>query len=100
MDGPQPPRDRPSGSALIAAAIVAASLILYWGMPGSGPRYQLAGSGSAVVRLDTDSGEMIACDASRCARIMEPDRAKTLKLFDGGSGNSRPALPPPEKRSD
>lgn len=95
MDGPQPPRGPVGqGSPLIAAAIVAASLILYWGMPGSGPRYQLASSGAAVVRLDTDSGEMIACDLSHCARIEAPDRTKTLKLFEGGA-QTQPALPAP-----
>src|SRR6478672_7385278 len=88
MDGPQSPRGQVErGRALIAAAIVAASLVIYWGMPEA-PHYQLAASGSAVVRMDTDSGEMIACDMQRCTRIMEPDRAKTIKLFDGGASKS------------
>lgn len=96
MDRPQSP-DR--GPALIAAAIVLASLILYWGMPGSPPHYQLAATGSAVARLDTDSGEIIACDARHCTRLTEPDRAKTLKLFNGGADTARPALPAPANQT-
>lgn len=33
------------GSAMIAAAIVGAALILSWGMSGSQQRYQVAGGG-------------------------------------------------------
>jgi hypothetical protein len=99
MDEPnQPPSRSDRGSALIAAAIVVASLILYWGMPGPAPRYQIAASGAAVMRLDTDSGEIIACDARQCTRITEPDRAKTLKLFEGGA-RPQPALPRPSNSS-
>ena len=96
MDAPQ--RPGPSverGRALIAAAIVAASLVLYWGMPGDGPRYQIAATSSAVVRLDTDSGEMIACGAQGCGLIQEPERAKTAKLLGLGGWNAQQALPPP-----
>ena len=28
--------------------------------------------------MDTDSGEMIACNAQRCNRVRPPDRAKTF----------------------
>ena len=95
MDGPKPPQSSVErGRALIAAAIVAAALILSWAMPGP-PRYQIAASGAGVARLDTDSGELIACDMRQCARIQEPDRAKSLRLFDGGASKTQPALPPP-----
>ena len=69
---------RNRGSAFIAAAILGAALILSWGKSNSEPRYQLASSGDAVVRMDTDSGEMIACNAQRCNRVRPPDRAKTF----------------------
>jgi hypothetical protein len=88
-------RDR--GSMFIAAAIVGAAFILSWGMPKSVPRYQLASSNGAVVRMDNDSGEMIACNAQRCSRIQPPDRAKTfgpLTLEIGGSEAPK-ALPAP-----
>jgi len=75
----QDPRRRIGGSALVAGAIVAAALIVSWGMSSSAPKYQLAGSGSAVVRMDTDSGELIACDKQGCVEVQEPDRAKVAE---------------------
>ena len=66
------------GSVLIAASVIGAALILSWGMSSSAPRYQLAASGDTVVRMDTDSGELIACNQQRCARVEPPDRAKTF----------------------
>jgi len=95
MDGPQPPKDKADrGATLIAAAIVAASLIVYWGLPET-PRYQLASSGSAIVRMNNDSGEMVACDMQKCTRIKAPDRHKTITLFGGGAKKEAPALPAP-----
>lgn len=66
------------GPGIIAAAIVAAAFILSWGLSGSEPRYQLASAGDAVVRMDTDSGELIACNVQRCARVEPPSRARTF----------------------
>jgi hypothetical protein len=66
------------GPGIIAAAIVGAALILSWGMSRSEPRYQLESAGDAVVRMDTDSGELIACNAQRCSRVQPPARAKTF----------------------
>jgi len=97
MDEPRGQRgssDR--GSALIAAAIVAGAIILSWGMSGSAPRYELAGAGATIVRMNADSGEMIACDMQRCARIQPPDRAKTLGIFRLEiGGKDEKALPAP-----
>jgi hypothetical protein len=71
--------DRPDRSnAIIAAAIVGAAFILSWGMSSSEPRYQLASSGDAVVRMDTDSGELIACTAQGCKSVQPPARARTF----------------------
>ena len=66
------------GNGVIAAAIVLAALILTWGSSSSQPRYQIAASGTEVVRLDTDSGALIACNPQGCRQIEEPDRAKTF----------------------
>ena len=89
MSAPEtPPNQTDRGSALIAAAIVAAAAILSWGTSDSAPKYQLASSGSAVVRMDTDSGAMIACDIQRCVQIKQPDRAKTLGPLTLRIGNS------------
>lgn len=79
MDRPASGPERPErGPTIIAAAIIGAALILSWGMSSSEPRYQLAASGSTVVRMDTDSGELIACSQQSCARVQPPDRAKTF----------------------
>jgi hypothetical protein len=69
---------RARGPAIIAAAIVGAALILSWGNSRGEPRYQIASTGDSVVRMDTDSGEMIACSVQRCSRVQPPDRAKTF----------------------
>ena len=66
------------GPALIAAAIVLAAFIVGWGTSRSEPRFQIAGSGAGFVRLDTDSGAMMACDMQRCRQIEAPLRAKTF----------------------
>jgi hypothetical protein len=89
MDEPANPRI--SGNASIALAIVAAALILAWSGGDDEPRYQLAASGTAVYRMDTDSGELIACTPGGCARVEAPDRSKTL-----GSIDLWPPAPKPE----
>jgi hypothetical protein len=86
-------RDR--GPGIIAAAIVGAALILSWGMSRSEPRYQLASSGDAVVRMDTDSGELVACNTQRCARVQPPDRARTLGPLTVEIGDSDEQKQPP-----
>jgi hypothetical protein len=98
MDRPEPPRpgaDR--GSMLIAAAIIGAAFVLSWGMSISEPRYQIATSGDGVVRMDMDSGEVLACNTRGCSQIEPPDRAKTLGLIGLGSGQAKnKQLPAPE----
>jgi hypothetical protein len=90
------------GSAIIAAAIVGAAFILSWGMSGDEPRYQLASSGDGVVRMDTDSGEMIACNAQRCRRVQPPDRARSFGplTIEVGDDAENKALPPPANQSN
>ncbi|MFL6721938.1 MAG: hypothetical protein ACJ8FT_09085 [Sphingomonas sp.] len=75
------PARRISDSAFIGGAIVAAALIVSWGMSGNGPKYQLAGSAGGVVRMDSDSGEMISCDKQGCVEVQEPDRAKMAEAL-------------------
>ena len=100
MEEQRPPQMRADrGSVLIAAAVIGAAFVISWGMSSSQPRYQLAASGDTVVRMDTDSGELIACNQQRCARVEPPDRAKTFGpltvQFD--NSNKAPALPPPQQ---
>jgi hypothetical protein len=86
------------GPGIIAAAIVGAALILSWGLNSSEPRYQIASAGDAVVRMDTDSGELIACNAQRCSRVQPPARAKTfgpLTVEIGDKDDEQKALPAP-----
>jgi hypothetical protein len=98
MVDPKPsrgPADR--GNAIIALAIVGAAFIISWGMSSSEPRYQLAGAGDTIVRLDTDSGELIACNQQRCARVEPPDRAKTFgPLTVQFQSDPERSLPKPE----
>ena len=72
-------------------------MILSWGMSRSEPRYQLASAGDAVVRMDTDSGELIACNAQRCSRVQPPLRAKTFGplTVEIGDDAEKKALPAP-----
>lgn len=81
---------RVPGSAVIALAIVAAATILAWSGGDDPPRYELVATGDAVVRMDNDSGAMIACNLQRCVQIRAPDRAiatGSLKgMLPGGKG--------------
>jgi hypothetical protein len=91
------------GSAFIAAGMIGAALILSWGWSGSEPRYELASFGSGVVRMDTDSGELIACDTQRCVQVEQPDRAKTLgplTMRIGGQKEPAETTPPVGKVTD
>jgi hypothetical protein len=77
----QPPVNRFAGSGPIALAIVAAALIIAWSGDDE-PRYQLAASSTAVYRMSTDSGELLACTERGCARVEAPDRSKTLGAIE------------------
>jgi hypothetical protein len=93
-------RDR--GPGIIAAAIVGAALILSWGLSSAEPRYQLASSGDGVVRMDTDSGELIACNAQRCTRVQPPARARTFGplTVEIGDDDEQKALPAPANKAE
>jgi hypothetical protein len=63
-------------------------------MSSSEPRYQLAAAGDTIVRMDNDSGEVIACNRQGCARVEPPDRAKTFgPLTVQYPSKPEPALP-------
>ena len=96
MSTPDDDRRDHRGSAFIAAAILGAAMILSWGGPDE-PRYQLASSGDGVVRMDTDSGEMIACNAQRCNRVQPPARARSFGpvTFEIGDDEEKKAPPAP-----
>jgi hypothetical protein len=88
------PRRSDRGSAMIAGAIVLGALIVNFGLSSATPRYQLAGSGGSVVRMDNDSGEMIACNLEGCRQVQPPDRARTLRPVTNLIGGAEPADQP------
>jgi hypothetical protein len=96
MSTPDDDRRDHRGSAFIAAAILGAAMILSWGGPDE-PRSPLASSGDGVVRMDTDSGEMIACNAQRCSRVQPPARARSFGpvTFEIGDDAEKKAPPAP-----
>ncbi|HEX6072321.1 MAG TPA: hypothetical protein VFY95_04870 [Sphingomicrobium sp.] len=89
------------GNGLIAAAIVVAALIVSWSLPET-PRFQIASAGNGVVRLDNDSGELLACDLRQCRRIEAPMRSRTFgpvgiefRGRDEPGDKKQPQLPAP-----
>lgn len=83
------------GTGPLAVAIVVAALILGFAPRDGEPRYQIVATDTAVYRMDTDSGAVIACDASRCTQVQQPDRAQAVgaarKMLPGGSDQTQPA---------
>ena len=88
-------------SVLIAGSIVAAALILSWGMPRSTPKYQLAASGEMIVRLNTESGILMVCNPQRCSRV-EPGRHSESfgPITIEHEGSAAPALPKAEPQKN
>ena len=82
-------RDSVGSNALLAAAIICGALILSWGSSSSAPRYQLAASGNEIVRLDTDSGALIACDLQTCHQIQAAAPKQTLNPITNVFNNVR-----------
>lgn len=87
---------RLSGAIVLAGGLIAFGL--YSGGSGQEPAtYQAFAAGGEVFRLNTDSGTIIACNATRCTRILQ--RGQDLAE---GQGNTlfktplAPALPAPQ----
>lgn len=79
MEPRDPPPDRIRGTGAIALAIVAASIILsFSSWTAAPPRYQIAAANGVIVRLDTDSGALLACELERCRQVQPPARAAVL----------------------
>lgn len=80
----------------IASGLVAAGaligLAIYW-QPAP-PRYQMATSGSQILRIDTRNGTIIGCEAGTCATILHHGQHLSSHLtIDVPS--QPPALPAP-----
>jgi hypothetical protein len=83
---------------IVTALVIAGGLIalaIYF--RPSPPRYQAAVGDGKVVRIDTRSGSVIACDGERCYRVLrrgqELDRAPAPKALPAPA--ARPAQPAP-----
>lgn len=82
-------RDDVGSNALLAAAIICGALILSWGSSSPVPHYQLVASGNAIVRLDTDSGALVACDLQACHPIQAAAPKQTLNPITNVFNNVR-----------
>lgn len=86
---------------LVTAIVIAGGLIalaLYF--QPSPPRYQVgAGADGRIVRVDTRSGTVIACDGERCYRVLrrgqELDEAPARKALPAPAPAAREAQPAP-----
>ncbi|HYJ28877.1 MAG TPA: hypothetical protein VEW25_00875 [Allosphingosinicella sp.] len=90
-------------SRIVNSLVIAAGLIalgIYASGPGDieAPDYQIvASSDGRVVRLNTDTGSIVSCDATRCTLIlMRSDDLERVSDDEREKGQARqPALPPP-----
>ncbi len=58
---------------IVTGIVIAGALgaLAIYARPGP-PRYQAMVSGNVVIRLNTDSGSMIACNLERCFTLYRP----------------------------
>lgn len=90
-------------SRIVNSLVIAAGMIalgLYAGGSGDveAPDYQIvAASDGRVVRLNTDTGSIVSCDAVRCTLVlMRSDDLRRVSDDDRQKSQaSQPALPPP-----
>ena len=80
---------RLGGAIVIAGALV--GIGLYAGSGEDGPKYQAFAADGEVFRVNTESGTIIACNASRCARILQ----RGQELEDGAGNSLFKAAPAP-----
>lgn len=90
---------------LVTAIVIAGGLIalaIYF--RPSPPRYQAAVGDGRVVRIDTRSGTVIACEGSRCYRVLrrgqELDDAPPAKALPAPAPAAQPARPVPAPPSN
>lgn len=85
----------------LGVSIVVAAAFIGWSLPGT-PRpqnYEAFVVDNKIVRLDTREGHIVACDFSRCVRILgngkeiQPNSAPGLIPSDAASQSGRAAIP-------
>src|SRR5687767_4017305 len=88
----------------LGVSIVAAAAIIGWSLPNA-PRpqkYEALVVDGKIVRLDTREGHIVACDFSRCVRILgngkniQPNSAPGLIASGDAAPKSVPAPAEPE----
>lgn len=90
---------RLGGAIVLAGAFIAVGIYSSDGGGDEVQTYQAFAADGEVFRVNTDSGTIIACNATRCTRILE--RGQDLldeggnTLFKGPVPTAQPALPAP-----
>lgn len=91
-------------SVTLGVSIVVAAAFIGWSLPSSprSQKYEAFVVDNKIVRLDTREGHIVACDFSRCVRILgngknvEPNSAPGLTVSSDAAAQPAPAsLPPP-----
>ena len=86
---------RMAAALLIAGGLIA---IAIYARPGP-PRYDAFATPTGIVRIDTKSGKMIACDGGRCMTVLERHQrlAPNPNLLRKSEPKPAPALPAPKQ---
>jgi hypothetical protein len=92
---------RLSGALVIAGGLIALGIYSASGGGDEAPTYQAIAADGEVFRLNTESGTLIACNGSRCMRVLERGQdlaeGQAETLFKGPPAPAAPAaqLPAP-----
>ena len=82
---------RIGGAIVLAGALVGIGLYAGGGSGDEAQTYQAFAADGEVFRVNTDSGTIIACNATRCMRILE--RGQDLAEDQGNTLFKHPAVP-------
>ena len=82
----------------LAVSIVIAATIIGWSLPESAKpqKYEIAVVNGKIVRLDTREGHIIACDFSRCVRVLGNGKNVQPNSAPGLIASQEAASPPRE----
>ena len=89
----------------LGVSIVVAAAFLGWSLPGT-PRpqnYEAYVVDNKIVRLDTREGHLVACDFSRCVRVLgngkevQPNSAPSLIASPEEGQSGRASIPAPNE---
>jgi hypothetical protein len=92
----------------LGASLVIAAAIVGWSLPEEpeAPKYAGYVVENKIVRLNTENGNIVACDFNRCVRVLgngkdlQPNSAPALAAPAGPApAPAQPALPAPQSRT-